>query len=224
MSAVATEVKFCGLTRVADAAAASRSGAAYLGVIFAESPRRLSPEAAREVLDAGSAANGAAVVRRVGVFGPGEPEEIGRIAAEAELDIVQLHADPDPAQVAAVRVHFRGDIWAVMRLDGTSIPANAAALAGAADGIVVDAKAPGALGGTGRALDWRGLARSLASLRREAPLVLAGGLTPDNVRAAIAALAPDVVDVSSGIERAPGIKDHVKMRAFAEAAGVLPRA
>jgi len=198
-------------------------GAAYLGVIFADSPRRLSPGTARAVLDAGSAATGVVRARRVGVFGPGRAVDVGRIAAEAELDIIQLHGDPGSSDVEGIRSHFAGDVWAVLRLDGRSLPPDAAALAIAADGIVIDAKAPGALGGTGRVLDWRGLAGVLGVIRSEAPLVLAGGLTPDNVAAAIAALGPDVVDVSSGIESAPGIKDHTRMRAFAEAAGIQPR-
>ena len=220
---MAAEIKFCGLTRPADAAAAFKAGATYLGVIFADSPRRLTPEAARAVLAAGTASTGAGRARRVGVFGPGRPEEIGRLAAEADVDIVQLHGDPDAADVEGLRAHFSGEIWAVMRLDGRSLPDGAGALAAAADAMVIDAKAPGALGGTGRTLDWRGLGTALDVVRHEAPLVLAGGLTPENVAAAIAALGPDVVDVSSGIERAPGIKDHVKMRAFADAARLAHR-
>ena len=217
------EVKFCGLTRPADAAAASRSGAGYLGVIFAESPRRLAAEAARIVLDGGTSAPAAGRARRVGVFGSVMAEEVGRIAREAELDIVQLHGDPEPHEIDAVRSHFSGDVWAVLRLDGAGLPDDAEAVAAAADALVIDAKAPGALGGTGRSLDWRGLASGLAALRRHSPLVLAGGLTPENVAAAIAILRPDVVDVSSGVEASPGVKDHERMRAFAEAAGVFPQ-
>ena len=220
MWAVAAEVKFCGLTRPADAAAAARTGASYLGVIFAESPRRLTSDAARTVLEAGARGTGANRAKRVGVFGPARPVDVGRLAAETELDVVQLHGDPGPADVEEVRSHFDGEVWAVLRVEGRSLPAGAVNLAAAADAIVIDAKAPGALGGTGRALDWRGLASALGPLRNEAPLVLAGGLTPENVAAAIAALEPDVVDVSSGIESAPGIKDHGRMRAFAAAAGI----
>lgn len=213
-------MKFCGLVRPADAAAAARSGAAYLGVIFAESPRLLAPEAARLVLDAGTGSAAASRARRVGVFGRGPAADVGRIAREAELDIVQLHGDPGPGEIDAVRAYFAGAVWAVLRLEGADLPAAAEPLAIEADAIVIDAKAPGGLGGTGRALDWRRLAPALAAIRSHAPLVLAGGLTPDNVARAIALLQPDVVDVSSGVEFAPGVKDHVRMRAFAEAAGV----
>lgn len=218
---MAVEVKFCGLVRPADAAAAARSGAAYLGVIFAESPRRLLPDAARLVLDAGTRSASASSARRVGVFGRGPAADVGRIALEAELDIVQLHGDPGPGEIEDVRAYFAGAVWAVLRLEDAELPGDAETLAREADAIVIDAKAPGSLGGTGRALDWRRLAPALAAIRSHAPLVLAGGLTPENVAAAIALLQPDVVDVSSGVEGAPGVKDHGRMRAFAEAAGVL---
>lgn len=217
---MAVEVKFCGLVRPADAAAAARSGASYLGVIFAESPRRLAPDVARLVLDAGTRSVSASRPQRVGVFGPAPAEEVGRIAREAELDVVQLHGDPGPGEIDAVRAYFAGDVWAVLRLEGAELPGSAEALAAAADALVIDAKVPGSLGGTGRSLDWRRLAPALAAIRSHSPLVLAGGLTPDNVAAAIAVLQPEVVDVSSGVESAPGIKDHGRLRAFAEAAGV----
>ena len=136
---------------------------------------------------------------------------------------MQLHADPEASDVENLRGHFGGEIWSVVRVAGRSLPAGAKSLADVSDAILIDARIPGALGGTGRALDWRGLADALAAVRDGAPLVLAGGLTPDNVAAAIAALRPEIVDVSSGVESAPGIKDHNRMRAFAEAAGVAPR-
>jgi len=88
----------------------------------------------------------------------------------------------------------------------------------AADAVVLDARVPGRLGGTGVALEWARLRDAVDRLREGRVLVLAGGLTPDNVAAAADVLAPDVVDVSSGVERAPGIKDHARMCAFAAAA------
>lgn len=220
---MATEVKFCGLTRGADAAAGSRFGAAYLGVIFAGGPRVLTPEAARAVLTAGTGVAGRAGARRVGVFGHQPLEEIGRVADEVELDIVQLHADPGPSEVSSLRRIFRGEIWAVLRVAGTRLPVSAGEVASAADAVVIDAHVAGSLGGTGRALDWRGLADSIAPLRAECRLVVAGGLSPENVASAVTALRPDVVDVSSGVESSPGIKDQGRMRAFAGAVGVLPR-
>jgi phosphoribosylanthranilate isomerase len=108
-----------------------------------------------------------------------------------------------------------------VRCEAGRLPAGAAALWSAADGLLLDAHVPGKLGGTGTALPWRAMAAGLRELRAVAGarsrLVLAGGLTPDNVGEAILVLHPDVVDVSSGVERAPGIKDHDRMHAFAEA-------
>jgi phosphoribosylanthranilate isomerase len=206
-------VKICGLTRREDAAAARGAGAAYLGVIFAGGPRLLTAEGAGEVLA------GAGEARRVGVFGAATPEEIGRIAHVAGLDVVQLHADPGAADVEAARSAFGGQVWAALRVRGVELPPHAAELFAVADGVVVDAHVPGALGGTGVSVAWEALGESLARMRAvgRALFVLAGGLTPQNVTRAIGALAPDVVDVSSGVERAPGIKDHSLLRAFGDA-------
>jgi len=203
-------VKFCGLTRDTDAAYAVSLGAAYVGVVFAESPRRVDPAAAATVV---APARGHA--KAVGVFGPSPAEAIARIAGEAALDVVQLHGDPSPLLVERTRALFGGEIWAVVRIEGATIPPELSALATAADAVVLDAKHPGRLGGTGTAFDWASVARTLD--RRGARIVLAGGLDPSNVARAVRLVAPDVVDVSSGVERAPGIKDHARMRAFTEA-------
>ena len=211
-------VKFCGLTRLEDAREAARIGAGYLGVIFAGGPRSQSAERAREILgDRGGNA------RRVGVFGAATPAEINRVAEVADLDIIQLHADPNPETVAAVRRGTARIVWAALRIRGTVIPDGAAELFDTADGIVLDARAEHALGGTGLTLPWDDLGACIAPLRRET-LVLAGGLTPANVARAVRALSPDVVDVSSGVESSPGIKDHTLMRAFVEAIRMTPRA
>ena len=126
-------------------------------------------------------------------------------------------ADPTAETVAEIRRRYDGVVWAVLRTSGTLASDRAAALLGAADAVLLDAHAPGALGGTGHALDWPALSAAVRAVRGSGTLVLAGGLTPVNVAAAIAALAPDVVDVSSGVEQSPGVKDHSRMRAFAEA-------
>jgi phosphoribosylanthranilate isomerase len=204
------EIKFCGLTRPADARFAGELGAAYLGVIFAGGPRMLSAERAAEVLD--GCTTGA---QRVGVFGSATASEIGRIAREARLDVVQLHADPRAADVAAVRSVSAARVWAVVRVTD-ALPADIDDLFGTADAVLIDALVPGSLGGSGVAVDWEALRPELGT-RRSGRVVLAGGLTPDNVARAVAALRPDVVDVSSGVESAPGIKDHARMRAFAAA-------
>jgi len=152
-------------------------------------------------------------VRRVGVFGAQSGEEIGRTASAAALDVVQLHADPDVAQVEAVRRHFGGEVWAVVRTDGV-LPDTLPELATRADAILLDARVPGVLGGSGVALPWADLRRGVLELRLAVPIVLAGGLKPENVAEAVRAFAPAVVDVSSGVEHSPGIKDHRAMHAF----------
>ena len=208
-----TAVKFCGLARVEDAAAGAALGASYLGAIFAGGPRLVTPAAARAMFD-----RAAGTFRRVGVFAALEPAAIAAIADEVALDVVQLHADPSPEAVEALRRRFGGEVWAVVRTASAELPSGVASLFDAADAVVLDAKVGGVLGGTGVALDWPALAPAVRRLRGDRRLVLAGGLQPDNVARAIAILDPDVVDVSSGVEIAPGVKDHARMAAFAAAA------
>jgi phosphoribosylanthranilate isomerase len=209
---VAPEIKFCGLTRPEDADFASELGAAYIGVIFAGGPRAVPTSVAAGVLGAGHT-----VCARVGVFGSQPPAEIAAIATDVPLDVVQLHADPTPADVDALRQLWHGVIWAAVRVAGSELPPGTADLFRAADAVVFDARVSGRLGGTGVPLAWARLRDGVDRLRARRPLVLAGGLTPENVAIAADALEPDVVDVSSGVERAPGIKDHARMRAFAMA-------
>jgi phosphoribosylanthranilate isomerase len=217
--AVLAKVKFCGMTRPDDAALAAEIGASYIGVVFADGPRRVSPAQGRKILDAAGTS-----VKRVGVFGTNQPEEIERTVEEAHLDIVQLHADPTTSHVAAIRGKFRGEVWAAIRIAGSHIPAYAELLFDSADAIVLDARTGPRLGGTGHALPWNDLAADLALDRGSCAVVLAGGLSPYNVVSAIRTLAPDVVDVSSGVESAPGIKDPWLMREFYSAAtGIRPR-
>ena len=210
---VLAKVKFCGMTRPVDAALAAEIGASYVGVVFADGPRRVNAQAAREILDAAGSG-----VKRVGVFGTNDPEEVGKTAAEARLDVVQLHADPSRSDVTAMRRNFRGEVWAAIRIAGSHIRAEAEPLFAHADAVVLDARSGKNLGGTGEALPWGDLAVDLARDRGSAAVVLAGGLKPGNVASAIRTLGPDVVDVSSGIESSPGIKDPWLMREFFAAA------
>lgn len=205
-------MKFCGLTRAEDAAHARALGARYAGVIFAGGPRERPASAASASLAA------AAGCRRVGVFGADAITRIPATVGACPLDVVQLHADPRPGDVEAVRRVFAGAVWAVVRVDGDAVPEGLGALFAVADAVVLDARAPGGLGGSGRAFDWSGVAARVAAARGQGVLVLAGGLRPENVQEAVRALAPDVVDVSSGVESAPGIKDHARMAAFMRAA------
>ena len=211
-------IKFCGLTRPDDAAYAAELGAGYAGVIFADSPRRLAAAAAKAVLAAAGS-----TVKRVGVFGTNSPDEISRAIDEVALDVVQLHADPTGADVLTVRERFPGDIWAALRIGDGHMPEDAQVLLEAADAIVLDARSQHVLGGTGMALPWSELAADLARVRGGVSVVLAGGLTAENVGTAIRTLAPDVVDVSSGVESSPGVKDHRLMKAFANAVVGSPR-
>lgn len=214
------DIKFCGMVRAEDAAFAASLGAKYVGVIFAEGPRQLTDERAREVL-----APVPMNVSRVGVFGDTKPEQIADRAQRLDLDVVQLHGDPKPRTIARVRRKWRGQVWAVQRIASAIVPATVVDLFDAADGVVLDARVAGQLGGTGVALPWAEIAETVASFRTDrAKLVLAGGLTPANVAQAIDALQPDVVDVSSGVEAMVGVKDHALMRAFKDAvAGVAAR-
>lgn len=212
------EVKFCGLTREADAAFAGALGAAYVGVIFAGGPRSLTPARSAEVL-----ARAEASVHRVGVFGRNFEDAIPEALAAVSLDVVQLHGDPSVSDVRVARRLFAGTVWAAVRISGAELPSAAAELIAEADAVLLDAKVGTTLGGSGVALPWERLADRLARVRHGGTVVLAGGLTPGNVEAAISALDPDVVDVSSGVEAAPGVKAHDRMRAFADAVRRVPR-
>jgi len=204
------------MTRPQDAALAAEIGASYVGVVFADGPRRVTPKKARTILDAvGTTA------KRVGVFGTNAPDEIARASEAARLDVVQLHADPTTEDVRAIRKKFSGEVWAAIRIAGAHIPKDAGSLFDTADAVVLDARSEHRLGGTGMALPWDDLEVDLARGRGSAAVVLAGGLKPDNVATAIRTLAPDVVDVSSGVESSPGVKDPWLMREFyAAASGV----
>lgn len=204
------EVKVCGLTRPEDARDAALFGARYVGAVFAAGPRALDAARARTVLD--GAGEG---VERVGVFGHAQPEEVAAAVRAARLDIAQLHADPSASDVRAARAASGAKIWAVVRVNGSLRAGDLRALWEVADAVVLDSKVGGKLGGTGEPFDWE--AARDAALEHRAPLVVAGGLTAENVARAIAALAPTVVDVSSGVESSPGIKDRARMSDFISA-------
>jgi phosphoribosylanthranilate isomerase len=209
---VVPEIKFCGLTRADDAAAAASFGAHYVGVIFAGGPRDRSIDAARHTL-----AKVPRSVKRVGVVADQSIEEITALVRALSLDVVQLHADPSPDRIRDVRAAAGVDTWAVMRIAGSKLPPSFEAVAREANAVVLDARTPSGLGGTGVALPWADLATEVRRWRDRVQVVLAGGLRPENVAEAIAAMEPDIVDVSSGVESAPGIKDHERMRAFRDA-------
>ena len=206
------EIKFCGLTRREDANHAAALGAAYVGVIFASGPRLLTPDRARDVLH-----DVPSPVKRVGVFAAQSDDDIARAVDMARLDVVQLHSEWNPQRITRLRERVGRDVWPVVRVEGPTLPDWITDAFALGDAMLIDALVPGSLGGTGVALPWAQLSAKLQTARAGARLVLAGGLKPENVAIAIAALSPDVVDVSSGVESAPGIKDHDRMRAFRDA-------
>ncbi len=210
-----TAVKICGLTRAEDAMFAAECGATYVGVILAGGPRLLDVDRASHVLRA--LRHG---VRRVAVFDAQSESEIIAIAHALALDVIQLHGTTSTEAIARLIAATGCVVWPVIRLDGSTLPLDTVCLAAAAGWLVLDAKVPGQLGGTGVALDWSGLVSQLAALRSTNPLlriVLAGGLRPENVVEAIRLLAPDVVDVSSGVEIKPGVKNPEAVQQFVSA-------
>jgi phosphoribosylanthranilate isomerase len=204
-------IKFCGMMRAADVHFAVELGAGFVGAIFAGGPRLITADHARRMFD------GVEGARRVGVFGEQTADEIARTVETARLDIVQLHADPTPPFIEEVKAKTGVETWAAIRVANRLENGQLSALSSCADAILFDARAESALGGTGRAFDWSLLANARKGRSAPARIVLAGGLTPRIVGEAIARVRPDVVDVSSGVESAPGVKDPQLMRAFVDA-------
>lgn len=222
-------VKICGIREPRHAVAAVEAGADMLGFVFAPSRRRVSAAAAAACAEAVRGSRAA----MVGLFVDATADEINRLAEIMRLDAVQLHGDVAPDLIGAIGI----PVIQVLRIDpadsrwrpnssepahrlpigfgaGSSIPSDDAARAVRSPiAYMIDAFVPGSHGGTGALGDWR-LASSIAA---EAPVMLAGGLTPNNVAAAISTVSPRAVDVSSGVETA-GAKDLVKIRAFITAA------
>lgn len=203
-AAAPVRVKVCGITRIDDARIAVGLGASAIGlVLWASSPRAVSPDAARDIV---AALPGHVVP--VGVFVNESPARVDEIAREVGLGAVQLHGDEHVEDYLGLS---RPVIRAVSPADDneeawvTRLPDDVV--------VLVDAHDPSRRGGTGRRADWERAAR-LAARR---PIFLAGGLSADNVGEAIARVRPYGVDVSSGVEREPGIKDAAKLQAFFEA-------
>lgn len=207
------EIKYCGLTRAQDAAEAAACGATFAGAIFARGPRLLDANRAVEVF----APLAGTPVRRVGVFGGQPPEEIARVADATALHVIQLHDGATLDALLFLRQRFAGVIWTVLAVSGADLGMHDGSISGRVDGVVLDTAVAGRSGGTGVAFDWAAAAPAVAQLRARTRVVLAGGLRPSNVRQALDVLPVDVVDVSSGVESAPGIKDPELMRAFAHA-------
>lgn len=216
---MAVEFKVCGLTRATDAQLATTLGAAYLGFIFAASPRQLTVEQAALVMRALDETEPAAPSRprRVGVFAGADVATITAAVTQLALDVVQLHGVGDARLVSALRDAMSVHIWTVVHVGHDGVDRRALEGAALGDGILLDAKVDGLLGGTGRSFDWAREREVVEPLREGRSIILAGGLRTENVARAIAVFSPDVVDVSSGVESSPGIKDPARLRAFANA-------
>jgi phosphoribosylanthranilate isomerase len=201
-------VKICGITRPDDARVAAELGAWAVGFVFwPRSPRAVSVEQARAIV-----AGLSPLVTPVGVFVDQPVDEVNAVAAHVGLGVVQLHGQETPAMARA--------------LSGRIIKSVALGAEGAAEElgrwahvlVLLDAHDPARRGGTGRPIDWD----AAAVVARRRPVVLAGGLRPENVAEAVARVRPAAIDVSSGVETSPGVKDHDRMRAlFAAVSGAV---
>lgn len=205
--------KICGLRTPADVEAAAAAGAGYIGLVFfPRSPRHLELPAARDLALAAPVG-----LAKVGLVVDADDATLQAITDAVPLDMLQLHGRESPARVAAVKARFG---LPVMKAVGVAEAADLAAIAeyeAVADQILVDAKArKGAAlpGGNGLAFDWR----LIAGRQWQRPWMLAGGLTPGNVAEAVRLTGAAQVDVSSGVESAPGVKEAARIAAFVAAA------
>lgn len=208
--------KVCGVMTPRDAAVVGDAGADFMGVI-------LSPGYARSVAREGALAiYEAAPARRVGVFVDAAADEVIRVAEALGLDVIQLSGS-EPAEVVA-RIGAAGG-WGVWKTVHAreSVAEAAVPYAAVADGILVDSGDSGRPGGTGQTFRWEGVGRQVRRAIGSATFIAAGGMNPRNAAAAVRALAPDVLDVSSGVETAPGTKDAGRTRAFVRAVKLAGR-
>lgn len=193
----------CGITKIEDALAAQALGADAIGMVFAESPRRVEKEQAREIVQALPP-----FVHLVGVFVDEKKSVIEDIADFCRLTVLQFHGAESPEYCAgfdrpvikAFRISQREDIERLKPYQGK------------VSAFLLDTYHPALAGGTGQTFDWD-MAKEVGKI---GPIILAGGLNPDNIEAAIRAVKPYAVDVSSGVEMTLGKKDHDKMRLFIE--------
>jgi phosphoribosylanthranilate isomerase len=197
-------LKVCGITREKDAAEAARLGFDAIGLVFTESPRRVGPERARAIC--GSAPAG---LLKVGVFVNEDRREVERLAGYCGLDLLQFHGDEDASYVAAFGKRAVKSFAPGPGFEEAALEEYAGCFA-----LLMDAGDPERRGGTGNLADWKTAARMAGRYS----LILAGGLTPSRVSPAIRSVKPFGLDVSSGVERQPGIKDPEMMRYFVEAA------
>ena len=196
--------KICGITRLEDALAAVDAGADAIGLVFyAKSPRAVTVQQAQAIVAALPP-----FVTTVGLFVDCQRSELNAILDAVPLDLLQFHGDETPAACEGFR---RPYIKALRVKPGDDVAARIG-LYGSAAGVLLDTFVSGVPGGTGEAFDW-----SLVPQGLPVPIILAGGLTPENVRAAIERVRPYAVDVSGGVEASKGVKDSGKIHAFVRA-------
>lgn len=197
------KVKVCGTTRLKDALLAVECGADAIGFIFyKKSPRYVTAKTAKDIC-----AKLPPFVNRVGVFVNETADNINRIADRCGLDAVQLHGDESPALCKKIKPRV---IKAVRVKDAAALKAMSGYTV---DGFLLDTYEEDQWGGTGKVFDWELAARA----KKYGPVIIAGGLNPHNVKAAIQKVQPYGVDVSSGVEQSPGRKDPKKVKAFLKA-------
>lgn len=198
---MATRIKICGITRPEDGVVAARLGADAVGLVFyARSPRAVTIEQAREVIAALPP-----LLTTVGLFVDPDPAFVEEVLSEVPLGVLQFHGDESPEDC---RRYHRPYLKAVRMRENTDLKRIMADYHDSA-GILLDSYQAGAYGGTGKCFDWE-----LVPSQRTRPIVLAGGLTPENVAEAVRRVQPEAVDVSGGVEVAKGIKDADKIAAF----------
>jgi phosphoribosylanthranilate isomerase len=200
-----TRIKICGLTRAEDAACAIGAGADALGVIlYADSPRIIDLKRAAEVLSATPP-----FVARIGVFVNAPEEFVAQAVERLGLTAVQFHGEESPARCAGAPV----PVIRVVHVGPNFCASDIESYSGAVAAVLLDTYSPQARGGTGVTFSWR----QLDGVTIDTPVILAGGLTVENVAEAVATVHPFAVDVASGVESSRGIKDHVAIRAFCAA-------
>lgn len=208
--------KICGLTDEAAVEAAVQHGADMLGfVFFPASPRNLSAEQAEALLH-----NVPSGIDRVGVFVDPETDFLDKILARARLDLLQLHGDETPERCRAISIYFGLPIIKAIKVSSKADLKAAKAYEDAVDWLMFDAKPPKDAtrpGGNAASFDWS----IMQGAKFNRPWLLSGGLTPENISLAVRQSGASAVDVSSGVESAPGKKDPAKIRAFLDAARAL---
>ncbi len=204
-----TQIKICGLSNEASIAAAAETGADYIGLVhFEKSPRHVTLERAAELREAAPDS-----LKIVLLLVNADPKLTGRAVNIVRPDVIQFHGGETPEWIKLVRDQTSIKVWKALGLKDKATLAKSSRFEGAADRLLFDAPAKALPGGTGTSFDWS----VLAGHEHKVPWGLAGGLDSDNVVRAIEATNPPLVDVSSGVESAPGVKDVDRIAAFCQA-------